>query len=146
MATTNGTGVVRAAATAADLELFAEIEKDLYTAVVSDSLDDLGYRDQAMREHLRPLFPNVRFAGWARTITCVDVYHIPSDPYETEIEAEFAHESGAEVTRVTREFERFFSGRNAEALRRELRQAAPQGVTEGSLFVPPAKTLLRVLQ
>src|SRR5207248_9219384 len=75
------------AATAADLELFAEIERDLYTAVVSDSLDDLGYRDQAMREHLRPLRPDARFAGWARTITCVDVYHVPPDPYDTEIEA-----------------------------------------------------------
>jgi putative protease len=59
---------------------------------------------------------------------------------------EFAHESAAEVTRVARAFSRFFSGRNAEELRRELRQAAPEGVTEGSLFVPPAAALLRVLQ
>ena len=79
--------MVRAAATAADLELFAEIERNLYTAVVSDSLDELGYRNQAMREHLRPLCQDARFAGWARTITCVDVYQIPPNPYDTEIEA-----------------------------------------------------------
>ncbi len=86
MADTN-CGVVRTPATAADLELFADIEKSLYTAVISDSLDQLGYRDQVMRENVRPLFPNIRFAGWARTITCVDIYHIPPDPYDTEIEA-----------------------------------------------------------
>ncbi|MGH9665049.1 MAG: RraA family protein, partial [Bryobacteraceae bacterium] len=86
MANTNCTAI-RAPATAADLELFADVEQNLYTAVVSDSLDELGYRDQAMRENLRPLFPTVPFAGWARTITCVDIYHIPPDPYELEIEA-----------------------------------------------------------
>jgi len=78
---------IRAPATAADLELFADMEQNLYTAVVSDSLDELGYRDQAMRENLRPLFPASRFAGWARTITCVDVYHIAPDPYAIEIES-----------------------------------------------------------
>jgi len=77
----------RTPATAADLELFADIEQNLYTAVVSDSLDELGYRDQAMHEHLRPMFPMAPFAGWARTITCVDNYHIPADPYDTEIAA-----------------------------------------------------------
>jgi 4-hydroxy-4-methyl-2-oxoglutarate aldolase len=78
---------VRSPATAADLELFADIEQNLYTAVVSDSLDELGYRDQAMRENLRPIFPTVPFAGWARTITCVDVYHIDAEPYKVEIES-----------------------------------------------------------
>jgi regulator of RNase E activity RraA len=78
---------VRAPATPADLELFRHIEANLYTAVVADSLDELGYRDQAMREYLRPLFPTCRFAGWARTIACVDLYYLPPDPYATEIEA-----------------------------------------------------------
>jgi len=60
---------------------------------------------------------------------------------------EFAHESGAELTRVTRAFERFLGEKStAEDLRRELKKAAPEGVTEGSLFVPPAYGLLRVLQ
>jgi len=76
-----------AAATAENLELFAHIEGALYTAVVCDSLDRLGYRNQAMRENLRPLFPDCRFAGWARTVAYVDVYHIPEDPYGLEIEA-----------------------------------------------------------
>jgi len=75
------------AASAADLELFATIETTLYTAVVCDALDQLGYRNQALRENIRPLFPDCRFAGWARTISYVDVYHIPEDPYGLEIES-----------------------------------------------------------
>ena len=70
-----------------DLALFQRIESELYTAVICDALDDLGYRHQAMHERLRPLFPNISFAGWVRTISCVDVSHIPSEPYAKEIEA-----------------------------------------------------------
>ena len=69
----------------ADLCAFAE--ENLYTAVVSDSLDQLGVRNQAMREYLRPVHARCTFAGWARTISCADVYHIPADPYALEIEA-----------------------------------------------------------
>lgn len=72
---------------AGDVELSAFAEEHLYTAVVSDSLDQLGLRHQAMREYLRPLFPACKFAGWARTIACSDVYHISDNPYDLEIEA-----------------------------------------------------------
>jgi 4-hydroxy-4-methyl-2-oxoglutarate aldolase len=71
----------------ADVELFAHIERNLYTAVLADSLDETGLREQAMRETIRPLSPNLVFAGWARTIACMDVYHIGDDPYGVEIEA-----------------------------------------------------------
>jgi 4-hydroxy-4-methyl-2-oxoglutarate aldolase len=74
-------------ATLADLDLFKHVEEHLYTAVVSDSLDELGYRDQALREFMRPLSPNDCFAGWARTFSCVDMYHIPTEPYAMEIAA-----------------------------------------------------------
>lgn len=77
----------RLPATEADLKLFGQIEENLYTAVISDALDELGYRDQALRESIRPLSTNDRFAGWARTLSCVDVYHIAFDPYAKEIEA-----------------------------------------------------------
>lgn len=70
-----------------DLSLCEFAEKNLYTAVVSDSLDQLGMRHQAMREYLRPVHPKCKFAGWARTIACSDVYHFPEDPYSVEIEA-----------------------------------------------------------
>ena len=69
------------------LELCEFVEQNLYTAVVSDSLDQLGVRHQAMREYLRPLYASCKMAGWARTITCSDLYHVPDDPYGLEIEA-----------------------------------------------------------
>ena len=54
------------------IELFAHLTDTLYTAVVSDALDELGHREQAMAEHLRPVGANVKFAGWARTMPCMD--------------------------------------------------------------------------
>jgi regulator of RNase E activity RraA len=74
-------------ATEADLKMFQLVEEELYTAVISDALDELGYRDQALREFLRPVSGEERFAGWARTISCVDVYHVSENPYVMEIEA-----------------------------------------------------------
>ena len=70
-----------------DIALCEFVEKTLYTAVVSDALDQLGARNQAMREFIRPVYPDARLAGWARTISCSDLYHIPDDPYGIEIEA-----------------------------------------------------------
>jgi len=55
--------------------------------VIADALDELGQRDQAMREYLRPLAPDATFAGWARTIQCQDMFYVPDDPYGLEIEA-----------------------------------------------------------
>ena len=71
----------------ADVELFEHIEKNLYTAVLADSLDEVGLRNQAMRETLRPLSPDAVFAGWARTISCMDVHYVSENPYTVEIEA-----------------------------------------------------------
>jgi regulator of RNase E activity RraA len=75
------------AANSADLDLFTEIDDLLYTAVISDCLDELGYRDQAMDETVRPLSPDDRFCGWARTISYMDVCCVAENPYEREIEA-----------------------------------------------------------
>ncbi len=74
-------------ATPANIELFSYIEATLYTAVICDSLDEIGYRDQTMRESIRPLFPDIACAGWARTLVYADMYHVPLDPYGLEIEA-----------------------------------------------------------
>jgi 4-hydroxy-4-methyl-2-oxoglutarate aldolase len=63
------------------------VRQKLYTAVVADSLDQIGVRNQAMREYLRPVYPCPAFCGWARTIACSDVYHVPPEPYAMEIEA-----------------------------------------------------------
>ena len=66
----------------------SELAKEkLYTAVVADALDQIGIPNQAMREYLRPVYPCPVFCGWARTIACSDVYHVPPQPYAMEIEA-----------------------------------------------------------
>jgi 4-hydroxy-4-methyl-2-oxoglutarate aldolase len=70
-----------------DYDLHELTKEKLYTAVVSDALDQIGIRNQAMREYLRPVYPCATFCGWARTIACSDVYHVPPEPYATEIES-----------------------------------------------------------
>jgi 4-hydroxy-4-methyl-2-oxoglutarate aldolase len=70
-----------------DQDLSELVKEKLYTAVVSDSLDQIGIRNQAMREYLRPIYPCPAFFGWARTIACSDVYHVPPETYAMEIEA-----------------------------------------------------------
>ncbi|WP_168120481.1 RraA family protein [Paenibacillus sp. HB172176] len=60
----------------------------LYSAVISDTLDDLGYRNQVMRETLRPLEANDKIlVGRAKTILAADCYHVQDNPYELEIKA-----------------------------------------------------------
>ncbi|HYA18929.1 MAG TPA: DUF3656 domain-containing protein [Bryobacteraceae bacterium] len=60
---------------------------------------------------------------------------------------EFAHETASEVTGISRLFDDALSGRiTAAQLNRELKQVAPQGTTQGSLYVPPDYLTLPVLQ
>jgi 4-hydroxy-4-methyl-2-oxoglutarate aldolase len=75
------------AALASDAELFESIESAFYTAVIADALDEVGRHDCAMREDLRPLSPEMKFVGRARTILCQDTFYLPEEPYALEIEA-----------------------------------------------------------
>ncbi|MCC7040300.1 MAG: RraA family protein [Burkholderiales bacterium] len=65
----------------------AAIAKDLYTAVLSDVLDELGYRDQALPPSIRPLDDALVMVGRARTGAYREVYRVvPGDnPYALEI-------------------------------------------------------------
>lgn len=67
-------------------ELFRVLEERLYTAVVSDVLDSVGYRDQVMRADVNPLLPGSVVAGRARTILAVDYYEPLAEPYGKEIQ------------------------------------------------------------
>ncbi len=60
---------------------------------------------------------------------------------------EFAHETAEQVTRVTKSFRNALSGKiSYDKLAAELKRIAPQGTTEGSLFVPVEHLTLTVLQ
>ncbi|MDX1931386.1 MAG: RraA family protein [Capsulimonadales bacterium] len=74
---------------ATDNELFSWASENLYSAVISDLLDDAGLRHQAMHHRLRPLDPdNCRMVGRARTIRWMEADYVETDdPYGMEIEA-----------------------------------------------------------
>ena len=63
------------------------IRETLYVSVVSDVLDELGYRNQALPSRIRPLDEDLVLASFARTGLYRDVYHVApgENPYELEI-------------------------------------------------------------
>ena len=75
---------------ASDAEKFAFIREQLYVPALSDMLDGLGYRHQAMHPRLRPILPDMRrcgFVGRARTVRWMEVdYIVEEDPYGLEID------------------------------------------------------------
>lgn len=81
------TETVLASAAATEAALFDELEREIYTAVVSDVLDRLGYRDQAMTAEIRPIWNGAQLVGRAHTVLSTDVYTLPEQPYEMEIRA-----------------------------------------------------------
>lgn len=95
-----------------DSELFDFITKHLYVAAVCDILDELGFRNQAMHQRLRPLLPDSEscgFIGRARTIRWMETdYVIEEDPYGLEIEAMDSLKAGDVVVHSTD-----YSGTNA---------------------------------
>ncbi|MEZ5861352.1 MAG: RraA family protein, partial [Geminicoccaceae bacterium] len=66
---------------------FAKLRKELYTAVLSDTLDALGHTHQAMKPFVRPLDDRSVLFGRARTGLFMPIYHIPEGEnfYELEI-------------------------------------------------------------
>jgi len=70
-----------------DTELFETMERKLYSSVVSDIVDQLGYRNQAMRADINPMWPGAVVAGRAHTALSADIYEVKENPYENEIAA-----------------------------------------------------------
>lgn len=70
-----------------DPQYLSEIRQRLYTAVLSDVLDELGYRQQAMAPAIRPLDDALVMAGFARTGLYREIYRVTPDenPYELEM-------------------------------------------------------------
>lgn len=59
----------------------------LYSAVICDALDSLGFRQQALSSRVRPLFSAARVIGRARTLVSYPVNIMPEKPYQKELEA-----------------------------------------------------------
>lgn len=66
---------------------FDELKKSLYTAVLSDVMDSMGFRDQAMKPFIRPLDDTSVLFGRARTGFFMNTYSVAEgeNPYEHEI-------------------------------------------------------------
>jgi len=70
-----------------DPDYLPGIRQRLYTAVLSDVLDELGHREQAMAPAIRPLDDALVLAGYARTGLYREVHHVDpaENPYRLEI-------------------------------------------------------------
>ncbi|MEP7206967.1 MAG: RraA family protein [Casimicrobiaceae bacterium] len=70
-----------------DPDFAARVAAKLYTAVISDVLDELGHRGQAMPPRIRPLDDSLVLVGFARTGLYREVYHVEpgENPYELEM-------------------------------------------------------------
>lgn len=71
----------------ADPAFLDKLRSRLYTAVLSDVLDELGYRDQALPPAIRPLDDALVMVGFARTGAYREVYSVVpgQNPYALEI-------------------------------------------------------------
>jgi putative protease len=108
----------------------------------------VALRDAAGREH--PVMADV---GCRNTVFGAEAQqaaeHLPAWRAAgiRDFRIEFAHESAAQVESVTRAFADALAGRTtARELAARLPKLAPQGVTEGSLYVPQGWRELQILQ
>lgn len=68
--------------------------QSLYSAVLADVLDSLGYPDQVLSPEVRALTPANRVAGRVFTLKAEVVHAVPENPYELEMAAIDAAASG----------------------------------------------------
>lgn len=65
----------------------AMMRQSLYSAVVSDALDGLGYKHQSPRLSLKPYTTSGLLVGRCKTTLWVDMAHVDPRPYELELQA-----------------------------------------------------------
>lgn len=70
-----------------ETQIFQSMRENLYTAVICDILDELGFRNQVLDVNIRPVLVDWKIAGRTKTMLAVDVYETYENPYEKEIEA-----------------------------------------------------------
>lgn len=62
-------------------EMFSLIKEKLYTPVVGDILDELGYYHQFLPQDIRPLQSNMKISGKAMTVLMQDVFDKQEKPF-----------------------------------------------------------------
>ncbi|MDT4763195.1 RraA family protein [Sphaerochaeta sp. PS] len=64
-----------------ETEMFALMKERLYTPVVGDILDAMGYYHQFLPQDIRPLNDGMKLAGKAMTVLMIDVYGQQKKPF-----------------------------------------------------------------
>ena len=64
-----------------DQELFALMKRELYTPVVGDILDSLGYYHQFLPQAIQPARGEMKLAGYAMPVLMIDVYGPQKKPF-----------------------------------------------------------------
>jgi regulator of RNase E activity RraA len=64
-----------------DAELFARMTRELYTPVVGDILDDLGFTHQFLPQAIGPMREEMVLAGRAMPVLMIDVYGRQKQPF-----------------------------------------------------------------
>lgn len=62
-------------------EMFTLMKDKLYTPVVGDILDAMGYRHQFLPQEIRPLREDMKLAGKAMTVLMIDVFDAQAKPF-----------------------------------------------------------------
>lgn len=65
-----------------DHNYFDELMRNLNSAVISDILDDFGYRNQTLDSSIRPLKREMKAVGRAYPVLAVDIFETPEHPYD----------------------------------------------------------------
>ena len=65
-----------------DAAYLDRIAEHLYSSVLSDILDDHGYRHQVLDHEVQPLYGGAKVAGRAATMLAVEVSKLPDNPYD----------------------------------------------------------------
>jgi regulator of RNase E activity RraA len=64
-----------------ETEMFSLMKEKLYTPVVGDILDTMGYYHQFLPQEVRPLSNDMKLAGKAMTVLMIDVYGNQKKPF-----------------------------------------------------------------
>jgi 4-hydroxy-4-methyl-2-oxoglutarate aldolase len=71
---------------ASETAKFDRMERELYSAVISDILDDMGIRDHTLSNQIHPIRGDMVLAGRAMPIVASKTFEVSEEPYALTIE------------------------------------------------------------